>query len=218
MQHPQASTQLGYKATQSLYYAIGEMAQAVGLPLTLAVTINFSVAGVPPEKAVALFQKLRLLRFGKWALRPTKSGGAAFVPTYAYVFENRRDGVAFTEIGPGLDHNVHVHWSVHIPAQRVHAFKAMMHQWMDSLTDSICPSNTIRFTPIYNTPTLRGYAIKGANAAWAERFGAKAIDQGLIVGGRRSGTSTNLAVSARRRYDKANGIKRQAGFARGTAA
>ena len=52
----------------------------------------------------------------------------------------------------------------------------------------------------------------------AEQRAQAGADQGLIVGGRRSGTSTNLAVSARRRYDKANGIKRQAGFARGTAA
>jgi hypothetical protein len=147
LQHPQASNQLGYKATQSLYYAIGEMAEAIGLPLTVSVTINFSVAGVHPAEAVQLFQKLRLLRFGKWAQRPAHGGGPAFKPTYAYVFENRRGDVAIREIGPGFDHNVHVHWSVHIPPRRLHAFKAMLSQWMDSLTDTLCPSNTLHFAP-----------------------------------------------------------------------
>jgi hypothetical protein len=88
--------------------------------------------------------------------------------------------------------------------------------WMDELTDTLCPANTIRIDPIYNIKTLRPYALKGAQEGWAERFGSGAMDQGIIVGGGRSGTSANLSVSARRRFDRHHGIKRRALSARGS--
>jgi hypothetical protein len=216
---PTLSTRhLGYKAAQSLYYSIAGLPERIGYPLTHLVTINFADTDIPPGKAVEVFSALRRSRFNKWATRPPKGKGAAFPPTYAYCFENARGLESYDEIGPGLPHNTHVHWLVHIPPRRLHDFMMRLNEWLDHYNGRVCASNVISIEPVYYIPNLRQYVLKGAAAPWAKRFGADPRGQGLIVGGRRSGTSANLAVSVRRRLDRQDGIRRQDRVARGRSA
>jgi hypothetical protein len=206
----QASRHLGYKAAQSLYYAIGTQAERIGLPLTHCVTINFAETGILPWEAPAQFGHLRRDRFNKWATRPRTGAGRAVPPTYAFIFENVRDKRAYDAMGPGLPHNVHVHWLVHIPPERSYDFRARVVEWVDELAGIYCPAGTVDMRPIDNMIGMRGYALKGTLAGWAGHFGARAEDQGVIEGGRRSGTSRNLGSTARRALDRAQGIRRRA--------
>src|SRR5690606_41187226 len=82
---PRRSTFIGAKAAQSVYYAIGEQAERIGLPLTQHVTINFRLTDIYPAKAVEVFTAIRRDRFDKWARRTRKGAGRAFVPAWAYV-------------------------------------------------------------------------------------------------------------------------------------
>ena len=127
-----ASAFIGYKAAQSLDYAIGELAEAIGLPLTHFFTINFSLTVIAPERAVEIFQLLRLRQFNKWARRPAINCDKPFIPAYAYFFENERDDHPFLEIRPGLPHNVHVHWPTHIPGDRLEDFQQRLWEWLDN--------------------------------------------------------------------------------------
>lgn len=214
-----SSRHLGYKAAQSLYYSIAGLPERIGFPLTQLVTINFADTDIPPEKAVEVFSQLRRYRFNKWATRPSAGRGAAIEPTYAYCFENARGLEVYDQIGPGLPHNTHVHWVLHIPGNRLHDFTMRLHEWLDHYNGRVCASNVISIEPVYFVPNLRDYVLKGAAAPWAKRFGVvEPREQGLIVGGRRSGTSANLSVSVRRRLDKQDGIRRQDRVARGRTA
>lgn len=210
------SQELGYKATQTLHYAVHEQANRIGLPLTHWVTINFANTVIAPEQAVPLFGKLRTHHFNKWALRPCKGKGTAFQPTYAYVFENARDDTEeiFDEIGPGLPHNVHVHWAVHLPGNRVFDFEQRIWEWLDQRCGAPSAANAIKIKPIEDdlggTEGIREYMLKGTNEkVGKEGFGVKRVEpQGAIIG-RRSGVSLNLGPTARRELDKLYGIRRQ---------
>jgi hypothetical protein len=204
-----SSTHIGYKAAQTLYYAVGEQAERIGLPLTHLITLNFSMTSIPPEDASNAFQRLRRSHFNKWATRPRLRAGAAFVPTYAYIFENERDGIPFNVIAPGEPHNVHVHWLAHIPARRLHDLTLRLHGWLDAISEALCPAGTIDIRPIGNSKGLRRYGMKGVQETWAGRFGVTHEPQGLILG-RRSGTSTNLGRKARIDLDRQLGIRRSA--------
>lgn len=202
------STHIGRKAAQTLYYAIGEQAERIGLPITHHVTINFGSTDIAPEKATVVFQELRRNYFDKWARRPRKGQGPKFVPAYAYVFENAKGGRAFDTIGPNLPHNVHVHWALHIPAERSHDFKMKLYEWLDQLCDRPCEANAIEVTcpPIKN---LRRYMLEGTDRNWASRYGATHKPQGMIIG-KRCGTSVNLGPTARIALDQELGIRRRA--------
>lgn len=203
------STFIGHKAAQTVYYAIGEQAERIGLPLTQHVTINFSLTDIDPTKAVEVFTAIRRNRFDKWARRPRQGAGAAFVPAYAFVFENARGGIAFEEIGPGLDHNVHVHWAIHLPATRVHDFGLKIYQWLDEACQTACSANAVKVTTIGTPKGLRRYVLTGTDQKWAKRYGATYEPQGVIIG-KRSGVSVNLGPSLRRHMDQMDGIRRQA--------
>ena len=56
---------------------------------------------------------------------------------------------------------------------------------------------------------LRGYLNKGAQERWAQLYGATHSPQGIVVGGRRTGVTTNIGPSERRAWDNAQGIRRQ---------
>ena len=120
IQMKRTSACLGYKAAQTLYYAIGEQAQRIGYPLNAWLTINFSMTSIAPWDAVDAFKRFRCNHLNQWARRPNKGKGPRFPATYAYVFENERDGVPFDEIGPDLPHNVHCHTYLHVPEARQH--------------------------------------------------------------------------------------------------
>jgi hypothetical protein len=203
------SRHLGQKAAQTLYYAVGEQAERIGLPLTHHITINFSLTEIAPQDATTAFQKLRLSHFNKWAARPCRGAGEVFTPAHAYCFENERDGVAFDIIEPGAPHNVQVHWLAHIPHARLHDFEMRVWGWVDTVGGRISPAGAIDIGPIFHEKGLRRYLLKGIAEPWAAQFGAAYKPQGLIIG-RRSGTSINLGRAARISLDRPLGIRRRA--------
>lgn len=199
--------QIGFKAAQALYYA--EMqASRTGTPLTHHVTINWSSLGVDPRNAVALFAKVRSQRFANWVRRPPKKSlRLSSVPTYAYVFENTSWD---DEHGADdADHNVHVHWAVHVPhGVSTFEFEGMLWQWLDDVAK---PTSFTRTALMVQEITQQGvvrYFIKGAGKGTATHFGKKHQPQGAIYG-TRSGMSRNLGPKARRQMDTTLGIKRQ---------
>jgi hypothetical protein len=202
------STIIGAKAAQTSYYA-EEQARRIGLPFTHMVTINYARTAVSPREATASFSRLRRSHFNKWATRPSRTGGMAFAPTYAFAFENVRDGRAFMTIEPGDPHNVHVHWAVHIPATRFADFERRIWSWVEATAGGIIGgAETINITR--SRAHLGGYLVKGTTAALAEFYarGREAEPQGIIIG-RRADTSRNLGPKARRALDRELGINRQ---------
>lgn len=183
------------------------MAESIELPLTHLITINFALTDIAPEVAVEVFQRLRLRQFNKWATRPPR-GKPGCTPTYAYVFENERDGQPFLTIGPGLPHNVHVHWSLHIPAERLEDFRQRIWEWLDAYCTRPSLDGAVHIRAIHHAKGLRSYALKGVQQAWAAHFGASHAGQGLIIG-RRTGTSLNLGLTARLRHDRRKHIRRR---------
>lgn len=209
-----STLRIGQKAAQTNYYA-DEQARRIGLPINLRVTINFALLGVRPEDATRLFQKLRSMRFAKWVARPRRGFGPAVAPAYYYGFENRRDGVAYYEVGPDLPHNTHVHWGVHVPQRRISGFGACLRGWVDELAGaSDWPENAIKIDDLtFGRPAT--YTNKGAAEGIAIRYGVppdKVCDQGVIIG-RRSGTSRNIGPKRRRAADAAKGIDRRVNHA-----
>ncbi|WP_232629611.1 hypothetical protein [Methylobacterium sp. Leaf118] len=203
-----ASRHVGQRACQTNYYTTQQAAR-LGFPLSHFVTINFAHTVVDPRAAVACFSVLRRNDFNKWATRPGKGSGPAFPPTYAYAFENARDGMAFETIEPGDDHNVHVHWSVHIPAARAFDFQHQLFRWVEVRAGGVLdPARVIDIRPI--STGMGGYLIKGARAAVLKIYGRgqEPEPQGIIIG-RRADTSRNLGPTARRRLDVELGIRRQ---------
>jgi hypothetical protein len=202
------TTLIGAKAAQTSYYAEAQ-AERIGLPLTHMVTINFASTRIDPRLAVAAFSKLRRDRFNKWATRPRRGTGSAFAPTYVFAFENVRGSTVYETMEPGDPHNVHVHWAVHVPADRHHDFANNIWAWVEEMTGGITGgSETINITPIWKT--LNGYLVKGTTTTLAELYGRgqAAIPQGVIYG-RRADTSRNLGPTARRAMDRKLGIQRQ---------
>lgn len=206
---------IGYKGAQTLYYA-GEQAERIGLPLNNWVTINFASTAVAPWDASAVFQKYRNNYYSKWARRLKM--GRAFAPTWAYVFENERDGVPFMEIGPGLPHNVHVHWRVHVPPALQFDFECLAEEWLDAVAGSPSAPGAIKIAVVGSNKKdaiyVRSYTVKGSPPAVAGHFGAKhqCAPQGKIIG-QRSRASDNIGPSARRNLDWQMGINRRSRLA-----
>ena len=199
---------IGPKAAQTNYYT-RQQATRLGLPLTHAVTINFGSTAIDPREAVACFSLLRRNYFNKWATRPRKGTGGAFVPTYAFAFENVRNGTPFLTMEPGDPHNVHVHWELHLPASRAYDFEMAVWNWVERVTGGITGgAEAIKITQLPVTPT--GYLVKGTTPAFARLYGRgrPAEPQGIIVG-RRADTSRNLGPKARREMDRQHGIVRR---------
>ncbi len=203
-----SSSHIGQKAAQTNYYAEKQAAR-IGLPFTQMVTINYALTRVDPRKAVESFSRLRCDHFGKWARRPRHRAGPAFPPTYTFAFENVLDGVPFMTMDPGDPHNVHVHWGLHVPAQRVHDFEQRLWEWVDATTGGITGgAETIDVRQ--SDGSLSGYLVKGASAAAVEFYGhgREAEPQGIICGGRRADTSRNIGPTKRRAYDASIGMRR----------
>lgn len=140
------SLAMGQRAAQTLYYAF-EMAKRVGLPFTHVVTINFAATKCAEVDACSAFAKLRRDLFGKWARRPNKGAGTAVEPTWAYAFENVRFEQAITEVGAADGHNVHVHWTVHIPSGRLKDFEHRLWGWVEKVTGGIEDASAIHIRP-----------------------------------------------------------------------
>jgi hypothetical protein len=121
---PKESYCIGNKAAQTNYYA-AQQAKHINYPLNYHVTINFSLTNIDPKEAAKCFAKMRGERFNKWASRPRKNAGKAFPPTFVFAFENNKDGTAYMTLEQNNPHNVHVHWSLHIPPARFYDFENM---------------------------------------------------------------------------------------------
>ena len=205
---PCSKSAIGAKAAQTSYYA-EEQARRIGLPFTHMVTINYASTGIDPREATASFSKLRRCHFNKWALRPSRRAGPAVAPTYAFAFENVRDGRAFMTMEPGDPHNVHVHWAGHIPAALLPDFERRIWSWVDVTAAGITGGEeTIDITR--SRVHLGGYLVKGTSPALAAFYarGRAAEPQGIIIG-RRADTSRNLGPTARRTLDRELGIRRR---------
>lgn len=203
-----ASLRIGAKATQTNYYSV-EQAMRLGLPFSHRVTINYASTVIDPRKAVESFSKLRRHHFNKWVMRPRKNAGSACAPTYAYAFENVRENVAFLTMDPGDPHNVHVHWDLHMPANRAFDFENELWSWVERTTGGITGgAETILVQEL--TGSYAGYLAKGTSPTWAKLYarGREAVPQGIIIG-RRADTSRNLGPTARRALDRELGVKRQ---------
>ena len=202
------STHIGFKASQTLYYA-RQQAERIDLPLTHYVVINFSNTKLDPQTATSCFGKIRRDDFAKFATPRSKKAGPAFAPTYAYTFENERDGIAFMTMAPGDDHNVHVNWLLHLPASRAHAFEQQVWQWVEKRTGGITGGASTIFVEPITTQSVIHYISKGAQQTSLNRYGGEQKHelQGLIVG-RRSNTSRNLGPTARRALDRELGVRR----------
>jgi hypothetical protein len=197
---------IGQKAAQTSYYA-PRQAEAIGLPFTHMVTINFALTNVDPRMATAAFALLRTNYFAKWARRPRKRSGPAFAPTWSYAFENSRDGVPFTGTEPGDPHNIHVHWCLHIPPSRVEDFSYKIWEWVETVTGGITDGTAIDIRADRNN---HGYLIKAAPEGIVEIYGrgVAASDEGVVIG-LRADSSRNIGPTRRRERDRIEGIRRQ---------
>lgn len=202
------STKIGQKAAQSIYYS-PEQAERIGYPLNIFVTINFAQTKCPQEYETKVFSKLRRDKYNKWVTRPTKIAGQAAAPTYAYAFENSRDGLAIHHANDNKEQNVHVHWLVHVPKHRLHEFEAELWKWVEELCGGILEANAINIQHENNANNRRKYMLKGTDAMWAPIYAAVAKPQGSIVGTVRASTSRNIGPKVRRATDKKLGIRRR---------
>jgi hypothetical protein len=205
-----ASLFVGPKAAQTNYYADMQAAR-LGLPINVRVTINFSLLEISPEKATSIFRKMRSSRFAKWVSRPRRGCGPAAPATDYHGFENKRGEEVYRQIGPSLPHNVHVHWSMHIPTGRRKDFEGELYRWVNEMAGrKEWPALALEVEALtFGQPAK--YLNKGARLHDARRYGAnpdKIAEQGLIIG-RRTGTSRNIGPARRRADDAARGIDRR---------
>lgn len=205
-----ANFYVGPKAAQTNYYADMQAAR-LKLPINVRVTINFTLLGVEPEDATFVFRKMRSSRFAKWVSRPRKGCGPAAPPTDYHGFENRRGDEVYRQIGPGLPHNVHAHWSMHIPTKRRRDFEAELHRWVNEIAGhGGWPVLALKVEDLTFGQAAK-YLNKGAKPPVARRYGAnpeKIREQGMVIG-RRTGTSRNIGPARRRADDAARGIDRR---------
>lgn len=177
-----------------------EHAARIGRPINTHITINFACTGCDPRKAVKAFAKIRQNHFAKWTQRlPPRYRHEA---TGAFAFENYRDGIAYMTMEPGDPHNVHVHWAIYLPPGTRLQFEAKLEKWVARCCQGIVSENAIMITE-RPAAVLRRYLLDGCDPRWAEIYRATAEAQGLIVGGRRSGTTENLARKQRIAHDRA---------------
>lgn len=206
---------IGTKAASTTYYAAVQ-AERIGLPLNRVVTINYSCCPeIEPWEAPAAFKTLRNHYFAPFSRRPglKYAKSVACAPTYVFTFENERDGQAFLTMKPGDPHNVHVHWHVHVKPERFHEFEGIVWEWLWA-TAGPCTANAIKITG----PQSSGYLNKGARERDVEIYGRghKARPQGIICGGRRTGSTINIGPQARRTLDKQLKIQRRLPTLKGT--
>lgn len=177
------------KPASHLYHAV-RIAAAIGLPLTHFVTINFDHTACSPEEVSRRFETMRASRFGPWIRRaPRNAAAESCPPTYVWVIENAGGAV-------------HVHWLLHIPANRVDAFKAKLPKWLEAITDASIASGAIDIRPSDNPLGVGQYMLKGIDPVWAKFYGASHRQQGKVHG-KRSGYSRNLGPTEKKRLREA---------------
>lgn len=167
-------------------------AEAMGLPLTHFVTINFTHTYCEPIEGVRAFRELRNNRFSKWVTRPRKK--ATWLPSQAahvWVVENPDD-------------LTHVHWVVHIPAGAEAEFERLMPKWLRAVTGGPFADGALDIKPVHDPSRLALYMLKGAAEGYTTYANILSVPQGK-VDGRRCGVAHALNRTAR----KAAGINGQ---------
>jgi hypothetical protein len=148
--------------------------EALGLPLQWFVTINFTLLGIPPDLATALFRNMLAQRFAPW-LRRSAVNKSGLRPTYIWVMEAAGGHVA-------------VHWVLHLPASLRAAFRSRVFSWMREWSTTQEIGSALQMKPVTNIVGLRRYMLKGVNPTWAAHLGVRPVEQGKIIG-KRSGFS-----------------------------
>jgi hypothetical protein len=173
------------KVASNVHHAI-RIAEALGKPLNLFVTINFAMTGCRPDEASATFRKMLSTRFGHWSRRPgrgSRQGGCP--PTFVWVME----------AGGGVQC---AHWLVHVPTSRSADFRARVVRWAEALAGPIHAGGAIDIRPARTPKGAGRYMLKGTDPAYAAFYGVDFKDQGLVHG-KRAGTSQNLGPAAKKR-------------------
>lgn len=207
---PRTSHKIGMKAARTLYYA-EEQAQRIGRPLNTSVTLLLSEMGLGLVEAGPTFRKLLNQRFSNWVRRPPKQKARyKSPPTWTYGLENKKgDHEIVCVDGP---HNIHAHWTVHIPEARRDEFHSELDVWISEICGTRLWKEDIRRIRRINDPgEVARYAIKGAEEMVARHFRVpekKISGQGVIVG-RRTGATRNIGPTARRDLDKELRISRK---------
>lgn len=167
-------------------------AEAMGLPLTHFVTINFAQTACTSAEGLRAFRELRNNRFGKWVTRARKRAlWQASQAAHVWVVENPDD-------------LTHVHWAVHVPAGAEAEFERLMPKWLKAVTGGPFADGALQIKPVHDASRLALYMLKGAAEGYTTFANIRNVPQGW-VDGRRCGVAHALNRTAR----KAAGINGQ---------
>lgn len=193
---------IGKKGSQTLYYA-AEVARRKGLPLNYCITINFKETDIALLEINSVFLEFKR-QFTRW-LKSSSKYKKSIEPTFAWVFENHIRGKGFHSLDK--DHNIHVHLAMYIPKGYKDEVIAKVVSILKKLT--IINDRTVHLGDTLRNPSL-SYLIKGCHPNYIDIYGRgqEAIDQGIIPGDRRSGTTRNIGSKARKAMDVKLNIKR----------
>ncbi len=181
------TTSINRVPASNVHHAIRIAEKALGMPLNLFVTINFSKTSLRPEDVSKKFARLRSNYFGPWVRRPPKSEPQRPVaPTYAWVIENGGDVL-------------NAHWLVHVPPARQSAFRRRLCGWLKAVAGEIRCESAIDIKPAHAPIGACRHMLKGINPAYADFFGINHVPQGVVTG-KRAGTSENLGMTAKKRF------------------
>lgn len=93
---------------------------------------------------------------------------------------------------------LHANWLIHIPENLIEDFQKKLKRWVAKVLPDMDQTTELYDDEIFNVNGLLKYTLKGTDAAKADRFGIRHIDQGTIWG-RRAVASMNLGKAARER-------------------
>jgi hypothetical protein len=175
------------KPAGNLYHAV-RIAEAIGTPLKVFVTINFALtSGCAGSEASDRFEDLRSNYFGPWIRRPPRKLGRERDPcAYVWVLENSSKCI-------------NLHWLVHIPRDRIAEFKRRMPKWLTSVGITILDEGALRIEPARKPVVLGFYLLKGIDPPYAGFYGVKFHSPQGMIFGKRSGFSRSLGPTAKGR-------------------
>lgn len=176
------SSWIGRKPAANIWHAFNFAAE-IGRPLTLFVTLNFSLTDCPPEVATFKFRQI-VETFTRWWRRPPRRSSIGSPGAFAYVWT--------AEAGGG---QTGIHWVLHMPASRRADFADRLRQWLETYAGNVQPG-AIDIRDADRPTGLRRYMLKGADPAYAAFCDIDFEDQG-VVHGKRSGVSRSLQRAAR---------------------
>jgi hypothetical protein len=145
-------------------------ARCIGLPLNVFVTVSWQNTRQGTQNIQKRFQQATK-RMGQWFRRKNCAA------TWIYVHEN-----------PG-NSKPHFHMLIHVPSGQLASFKTMSSKWFEALEGGV-------HFRTRNGPGDRclSYMVKGTDYITANRYGAKARNQG-IVDFKRCGWTENLGAN-----------------------